>query len=114
MSERGSFVTEYIYCDRCLEVAKRVLLEDHKYLKGVEIPMWGGGTGFLPIIAGKVGGMYSGEEIVTFEHEIAPELAKEICHPMRIAVLAESGQRIFEIKPGEVTPGGDDDEGDGS
>jgi hypothetical protein len=26
MSERGSFVTEYIYCDKCFHVVKKVLL----------------------------------------------------------------------------------------
>ena len=104
MSERGSFVTEYIYCDKCLEAAKRVLLQDSKYLKGVVIPMWGGGVGELPIIAGKVGGLYKGEELVTFENELIPELEKVICHPLRIAVLAESGEQIFTTNPVEQKP----------
>lgn len=99
MSERGSFVTEYIYCDQCLSAAKGVLLQNEKYLRGVVIPMWGDSAGELPIIAGKVGGFYSGEELVVFECEIIPALSEVICHPVRIAVLAESGDRIFTATP---------------
>jgi hypothetical protein len=99
MSERGSFVTEYIYCDKCFASAKTVLLEDCKYLRGVTIPMWGVRDGELPIIAGKVGGTYSGEEVSDFEHHYVPALEKVLCHEMRIAVLAEVGQRIFTVIP---------------
>jgi len=99
MSERGSFVTEYIYCGKCLEVAKSVLLKNEKYLRGIVVPMWGENPGELPIIAGKIGGMYSGEELDIFEVEIAPALADVLCHPMRIAVLAEIGEQIFTVTP---------------
>jgi len=98
MSERGSFVTEYIYCPVCFKWARKVLCENHKYLKGVVIPSWDNGVfEELPIIAGKVGGLYESEEIVTFEIDIIPELKKGLCHPMRIAVIAETGQRIFYL-----------------
>jgi len=48
MSERGSFVTEYMYCDKCLEKMKHILIQSDKYLYGRQI-------GDLPIIAGKLG-----------------------------------------------------------
>ena len=101
MSERGSFTTEYIYCKDCFEAVRKILEKDDKYLKGVQIPMWSGNeTGEeLPIIAGKIGGLHSGEELETFEFELNQEIAKVICHPVRIAVLAESGERIFTIEP---------------
>ena len=101
MSERGSFVTEYIYCSKCFEAAKGVLLGDHKYLKSVTIPIWSASEDKhdLPIIAGKVGGLYSSEELDTFEQEFVPQLAEVICHKMRIAVLADTGERIFTVWP---------------
>ncbi|GAI56669.1 unnamed protein product, partial [marine sediment metagenome] len=69
MSERGSFVTEYMYCDACFEAVKTKLVRDCKFLRGVVIPMWSGdeSRSELPIIAGKVGGNYSGEERAFFE-----------------------------------------------
>ena len=97
MSERGSFVTEYIYCNECFEAAKKILLGREKYLCSAIIPSWCDQT--IPIIAGKVGGMYRGEEIDTFKKEYIPELEKIICHPMRIAILAEIGQEIITIEP---------------
>ena len=100
MSERGSFVTEYIYCKECFEAAKRVLLKDGKFLRGVMVSSWTGcSDSHLPIIAGKIGGLYSGEELYNFEHDLVPELSASICHELRIAVIAEVGERIFVVTP---------------
>jgi hypothetical protein len=100
MSERGSFVTEYIYCADCLAAAASVLLRDDKYLRGALVPAWTGcSEATLPIIAGKVGDTYPGGEIHTFEHHLVPALYERICHPMRIAVLAETGEQLFLVKP---------------
>lgn len=100
MSERGSFVTEYIYCNKCLEAAKKVLLGGGKFLFGVQIPHYDASEETtLPILAGKIGGLYPGEELVTFEEEIAPKLAELICCTMRIAVIAEKGQMVYEVSP---------------
>lgn len=55
MSERGSFITEYIYCDKCFEACKQILLGNTKWLNSLQIHE-------LPIIAGKIGGLYCGEE----------------------------------------------------
>ena len=49
----------------------------------------------LPIIAGKIGGMHSGEELEDFRRFYAPELAKHICHPVRIAVLPDSAEGVI-------------------
>lgn len=101
MSERGSFVTEYIYCDKCLESAKKILLDNRKHFRSIVIPGWAFMVDKheLPIIAGKVGGLYRGEELDAFDLYLRPHLSKVICHPLRIAVLAESGERIFTINP---------------
>ena len=99
MSERGSFVTEFIHCNKCLDGIRKVLIGDRKYLKSIEIPHWGRGNEKLPIIAGKIGGLYGGEELHSFEFEFIPKIKKLICHEIRIAVLAETGERIFRITP---------------
>ena len=96
MSERGSFVTEYIYCRHCFEAVERVLLGDEKYLRSTKV--FGQGH-VLPIIAGKVGGLYQGEELDSFEQMYIPALTEVICHPVRIAVLAEHGQEFFTVTP---------------
>lgn len=41
MSERGSFVTEYIYCDRCFAAAWSVLGGHTKELMATRVPAWG-------------------------------------------------------------------------
>lgn len=89
MSQRGSFVTEYIYCDKCFQAAKVVLLARDKGLCSTVIQAWAPGDTELPIIAGKLG--HSWSEAHAIEHEIGPELAAVICHPVRIAVLQEVG-----------------------
>lgn len=100
MSERGSFVTQYIYCPKCLAAAEAVLLQDNKGLKGVRIPVAGNfGDGLYPIIAGKVGGLFGGEELQAFESELIPALEPGLCHPLRIAVLAEEGEAIYTAQP---------------
>lgn len=100
MSQRGSFVTEYIdCCSDCLNAAKEVLIDNHKYLSSIQLPSWANGETHLPVIAGKLGGMYPGEEIDNFCRDLAPLLAAKIRHPIRIAVLAEIGQEIITVAP---------------
>lgn len=101
MSERGSFVTEYIYCDKCLEAAKNILIGNEKHLCSQIIDGWGGAK-FMPIIAGKIGGLHPGEELIDFEYTYIPKLEKVLCHNLRIAVLAEEGEQIFIIRPSSL------------
>ena len=92
MSERGSFVTEYIYCDKCFEACKEVLKGEDKWLNVQQIKE-------LPIIAGKIGGMYPNEEIYDIENEYIPKIQEKMCenHKIRISVLAEQGSAIYEF-----------------
>ena len=101
MSERGSFVTQYIYCDKCFAAVKSVLLGRDKYLCSTAIPAWSEHESELPIVAGKIGGLYRGEELHTFEFEFVPNLEKLVCHPVRIAVLAEEWQAFFTVRPAD-------------
>lgn len=116
MSQRASFVTEYIYCAKCADAVESVLCaERYKHLCAVRVPMWivdgvstegGAAPKPLPIIAGKVGGLYSGEEFHIFEFELNDEIATVICHPVTVVVVGDSCHvdlRTFRIEP-KVTP----------
>ena len=100
MSERGSFVTEYIYCADCLRAAQKVLLAREKYLCSEQLVSWEPGGALLPIIAGKIGGLASGEELRAME-ELGALLELRLCHPLRIAVIPDSERegRIFFFHP---------------
>jgi len=105
MSERGSFCTEYIYCKQCFEAATAVLLERTKYLCSTTIPCYPTAAGDhlereLPIVAGKIGGLYGAEELDIFRYKLIPALQRILCHPIRIAVLPDVGEgEIFTAKP---------------
>lgn len=94
MSERGSFVTEYIYCKECFSRLKEVLLSKDKYLCSTTIPTWEENGGELPIIAGKVGGLYAGEEAHTFEFQLADAIESALCEgcTLTVAVIPEESQ----------------------
>jgi hypothetical protein len=96
MSDRGSFITECIYCKKCFKAAKKILLKKSLcacLIKGQNHKP------SLPIIAGRISELYSKGEIDVFKYEFVPELEKSLCHELRIAVLAEEGEEIFIIKP---------------
>ena len=105
MSERGSFCTEYIYCRECFEACKKVLIGNEKSLKSVVIPSWNENENYLPIIAGKLGGMSCGQEFIEMEHNYIPkiqELMKDDCK-IRICVHSDSnGSVIYEFNKEEV------------
>lgn len=102
MSQRGSFVTEFIFCPKCLDAAKKILVDSHKYLYSDQLTIHGSS---LPIVGGKVGDTRSDGELREFEHELIPALEAKICHPMRVAVLAEDGERIFYAVPNPIEDG---------
>lgn len=103
MSQRGSFTTEYIGCQHCLEVAKKVLINDDKYHFGIQLPSWETGDKHLPIISGKLGGTWYKQELFIME-ELIGELEKHICHPLTIAVLPEGGENEFLTAKPPVSP----------
>ena len=92
MSERGSFATEYIYCENCFKVVKSILNDS----PNVEFHQ----IGEYPILAGKVSGMYAGEEVVLFEN-IAKRLSEAVCHSVRLCVFPDS---IKTVRPITVHP----------
>lgn len=112
MSERGSFVTEFIYCSDCLEKMEAVLVigppqgPGGKYLIAERLRTVDQATGKQyepPIIAGKLGGPSPGAELIMFQFDLfTPQNAP--CHPVRVALLADSGvSQIVRVMPdGEV------------
>lgn len=99
MSERGSFVTEYIHCDYCFEKAKMVLLlHKTKALCATAIPSWEGEGKTLPIIAGKLGGSYNYEILSDFKELVHRELCPLICHDIHFAVITDESQTIFTAR----------------
>lgn len=95
MSERGSFVTEFIYCPQCFEKMKNVLIRGEKHLDGI--------TFSNHIVAGRIGG-FVGEAFIQIEHQLFNK-SNAPCHTVRIAILTDSeGSKIFVIHPsGSVT-----------
>ena len=105
MSERGSFVTEFIYCKRCFEACKDVLCKKEKHLWAMPLI---GAFSEQPMISGRIGDTYPGGELVRMEFELIPLLESRLCHQVRIAVLADNGEsRVFtaghEAVIGEAT-----------
>lgn len=102
MSERGSFVTEYIYCPKCLDAAKKALLDDEKYLCSRQLASWESDREFLPIISGKLGGLYAGEELSVIRDALKGSEERPCC-PVRIAVVTEgNGVWVIEWGPKET------------
>lgn len=99
MSERGSWITEYIYCEETVAALKEYfeaqVCPRKKYFTVTTNKDVFGNS----ILAGRIGGLYMGEEIDCFENEMVPDIEKIIKAPVRICVLAEAGSRIFVIDP---------------
>lgn len=92
VSDRGSFVTEFIYCKDCLKAARKVLIGEDKYLCSEQIKE-------LPIIAGKIGAL--NDCVLEFGMHYVPDLEKVICHPLRVGVIGDgfSEAKLFTINP---------------
>ena len=104
MSERGSWVTQYIYCHKCFEAVKAALCQDDKFWRGQVIKMWGGRDGDIHIAAGKVGALSYGGEVGT-ANEIIEEtgIASKLCHDVRLTVMCDSGwDTVITIKAGKA------------
>lgn len=94
MSERGSFVTSYIYCNICFGIAKKIFLDKKVLEDAVQI-------NDLPIIAGRVHGTYAGEELHVMQ-SVIKEIEHLICHQFHVAVIPDSADpEVFLVRPWE-------------
>lgn len=87
MSQRGSFISEFIYCDKCIDVLHDAL-HGYKLVRG--------------IVGGFIGGLYLGEEAYMMEN-ILGRMADRLCHEARVIVMPESCPPVLlTVKDGEV------------
>ena len=105
MSERGSFVTEYMSCPECRKNVIRILTADNgKSFKAQQIEHWSNKEPYLPILAGKVGSSYTNGEVEEFINQ-NEGLSDAICHSLTVTIIADSGDVwILEYEPGESRP----------
>lgn len=99
MSERGGFVSQFIYCERCL----RAVLESAARCGGDQEDKTFScrQLGNAPMVSGRLGAYYPAGEIDTFG-SWAEDLAGHVCHPVRFAVLTDCGNVYgFVVQPGE-------------
>lgn len=99
MSERGSFVTEFIYCESCYQAMEHMLTSrQDKYLTCKRVDKF-------PILAGKIGGLYFGEELDSMRNLIFEYLPSgTLCCSIRLVVIPDNEKvTLFTIHPtGEV------------
>jgi hypothetical protein len=98
MSERGTWMTDFIYCGDTVTALREYFqaerCPDNKYFTVQELFEHQHCGAFC----GRIGGMYPGEELHSMEGLI-PEIEQIIKTPIRICVFAEDGSQIFEIDP---------------
>lgn len=83
MSERGTYCTQYIHCNRCAAaVAKSMVGEPWE---GAVASVANGRAFMAHIRASHPGG-----EIEQVE-DVAGQISKLVCHPVRLMVLTDSG-----------------------
>lgn len=99
MSDRSSFITEFIHCDRCLEAAKRVLMAPNEVLRCAQQLMDVERGTLLPVIVGMTKTTLRGGALIEMDR-LTLELHPLLCHPLRIAVLDEWGQQILIVGNG--------------
>jgi hypothetical protein len=90
MSERGSFITEYIYCSKCFQKMKEALCHRDKFLCAEPIKHWNEDFDHLNIIGGKIGDSSPGGEVFTIAYHLFNK-ANAPCHNARIAVIPDAG-----------------------
>jgi hypothetical protein len=88
MSERSSFVTEYIYCKECFEKLKPILCQSDKYLTGRQIDE-------VRVIAGKVGSLGPGLEWESIHQELKDI---DLCCDIRFVIIGDNGQVYMFIR----------------
>lgn len=81
MSDRGSFVSEYVYCDKCFKSICDYF--NNEYSEPI-ITVPG-----RNIIAGGLRDLGGNWAAIEFEHQIIEELSKIVCHSVKFALLPE-------------------------
>jgi len=102
VSERGSWVTQYIYCPECV-CAVRDAIAAADADSGYAIETISAPQG--PIFGGFISGPGLNGEHITFEVDMREEIESRICHPLSVAVLSDGGANLFyTLKPEHPKP----------
>lgn len=105
MAWRGSFVTEYVYCNKCFEAVKHVMgkaAREHHRLYVHLLPITHNKEGIrFNILAGYIGvsGGWNGEILSLFEVQLQPEIEIGICHKMQIVIFPDTDGKIIHMEP---------------
>jgi hypothetical protein len=95
MSERGAYLTQFIYCDRCFNAVQKFLKD-----RGLgPINLYGQST--RGVLAGQARSTYSSGELDEFESIYLDKILQpKLCHPVSVLVWAESDRlQIFHFEP---------------
>ena len=103
MSERGSYMTQFIYNDQDRQTILDYLKEFTEQAKPhISLTVMTDGR----MIAGTIraGGGYPGEEGIAMEYEILPGLKGKLNSPVKFAVITDSGEHCtFVVEGREMT-----------
>ena len=95
MSQRGSFTSEFIYCDACATILRTCLSEIDS------VAMHDGGG---HIVSGFIGGGSPGDEGHKVERAMS-EVATLFCHKVRVVVLPEESRAVhLSIEESLIAP----------
>jgi hypothetical protein len=96
MSERYSFCSQYLYCDRCAKIFRKVAWFTVDFSQtNRRFASFGTGR----IVAGFAGGLAEWEpkEEMT---RLQEALCREVCHPLRFTALYDNDEtEIFYVRP---------------
>ncbi|MCW1908605.1 MAG: hypothetical protein KIH63_004660 [Candidatus Saccharibacteria bacterium] len=102
MSERGSFITEYMYCHDCRKKVGELLTDARESGWFLAQPLATMQDDTCSIWGGMMYDTYSGGEIHHWE-AWRNKIEGAICHPLHVAVMSEDddGKQIMIFKPRE-------------
>lgn len=103
MSERGSFITQYVYCGKCWRALLAALPSPTKWLAARPIVGYNNNEE-IEILAGKIGGTSTEDILYELEAYLAG-IASKLCCPLEVvAVTDDSRYIVYTVKP--VSPTG--------
>lgn len=95
MSERGSFVTEYIYNESDYKIIRKALDKNSKYLCISPPAYWDYKENEMPIVSGKVGESACGMEWLTIASALVGVKTE---YDIRIVIMEDIGDILLLIK----------------
>ena len=95
MSERGSFVSEYIYNEGDYKIIREALNKNSKYLCISPPTYWGDKENEMPIVSGKVGEIACGMEWISIASAL---VGIETKYDIKIVIMEDIGDILLLTK----------------